>query len=255
MFLSWLSVKLLWRKLTLLGSVSEPIGAGLGQPLEGGCPPSSEVYPPGHPCLMVCSWHFSMPGWPEGPQMTLGLRTVLSSEVLLWASRTSPTCEQVGVGAQTPEGQPSRPPATFLPWAPLLLQHPAPSSAAPPLNSPPPESALPLLLWLENYFGHRVFRPLLPGPGSRSVLGEGVWPFLLLRVCSWVTFVLWWARPLISDLLMKVLCPVERQYFLGEGDDLKDNFLAFSLFCELPVFSSLTFGLLDVFFLIWPFFW
>ena len=54
---------------------------------------------------------------------------------------------------------------------------------------------------------------------------------------------------------MKVLCPVERQYFLGEGDDLKDNFLAFSLFCELPVFSSLTSGLLDVFFLIWPFFW
>ena len=43
-------------KLTLLGSVSEPIGVGLEQPLEGECPPlSPEVYPPGHPCLTLCS--------------------------------------------------------------------------------------------------------------------------------------------------------------------------------------------------------
>ena len=34
MFLSWPSIKLLWVKLTLLGSVSEPIGAGLEQPLD-----------------------------------------------------------------------------------------------------------------------------------------------------------------------------------------------------------------------------
>lgn len=53
---------------------------------------------------------------------------------------------------------------------------------------------------------------------------------------------------------MKVLCPVERQCFLGEGDNLKDIFLAYSLLCELRVFSSLTSSFLDAFFLIWPFF-